>query len=124
MPLADSEGLGAAEQRESRRGALRMRGDRNEVHGLLGQVAKVLKYQGVGWGLFKNIRDPKYLSAVDFNFRQNLMESDCLKLNRFLGHSQNGGLESPSPRPLTPAGLSAPLLVPRDSVQYKRESPL
>lgn len=37
MPLADSEGLGAAEQRESRRGALRMRGDRNEVHGLLGQ---------------------------------------------------------------------------------------
>lgn len=80
MPLADSEGLGAAEQRESRRGALRMRGDRNEVHGLLGQVARVLKYQGVGWGLFENIRDPKYLSAVDFNFRQNLMESDCIKL--------------------------------------------
>lgn len=37
MPLADSEGLRAAEQRESRRGALRMRGDRNGVHGLLGQ---------------------------------------------------------------------------------------
>lgn len=33
-----------------------------------------------GGGLFKNIRDPKYLSAVDFNFRQNLMESDCIKL--------------------------------------------
>lgn len=94
MPLADSEGLGAAEQRESRRGALRMCGDRNGVHGLLGQeperrgnptkeqgwVTRVLKYQGVGWGLFENIRDPKYLSAVDFNFRQNLMESDCIKL--------------------------------------------
>lgn len=45
-----------------------------------GRVTRVLKYQGVGWGLFENIRDPKYLSAVDFNFRQNLMESDCIKL--------------------------------------------
>lgn len=37
MPLADSEGLGVADRAESRRAALRMRGDRNGVHGLLGQ---------------------------------------------------------------------------------------
>lgn len=99
MPLADGEGVGAADRgtrepgggqhcarvgmamgcadywdmsRSSRRNGTKERG----------QVAKAPRYRGAEWGPFKTIRDPQYFSAADFDFRQNLMESDCIKLIR------------------------------------------